>query len=112
MAELNWKGDQVTGSLDDAIQNALQAGGELLRDAAVERTPIETSTLRGTAKVSTSDTQAAVSYDTVYARRQHEEIGWNHPGGGEAKYLENALLDNQDKILDAMGKELSRGFKR
>ena len=27
----------------------------------------------------------------VYAARQHEEITWNHPKGGEAKYLENAL---------------------
>lgn len=106
MAELNWKGNTVTGDLDAAIQDALQAGGELLRDAAVQRTPVETSTLRGTAKVSTSPTKAAVSYDTVYARRQHEEIGWNHPGGGEAKYLENALLDNQDRILKAMANQI------
>lgn len=111
MAELNWKGEQITGSLDDAIRDALQAGGELLRDAAVERTPIETSTLRGTAKVSTDGEKAAVSYNTRYARRQHEEIGWNHPGGGEAKFLENALLDNQDTILKAMGQELGRVFK-
>lgn len=27
----------------------------------------------------------------VYAARQHEELGWNHPKGGEAKFLENAL---------------------
>lgn len=106
MAELNWKGGQVATSIDDAIQDALQSGAELLRDAAVERTPIETSTLRGTAKVSTSGTQAAVSYDTRYARRQHEEIGWNHPGGGEAKFLENALLDNQEKIMKAMGAQI------
>lgn len=41
MAELNWKGNTVTGDLDAAIQDALQAGGELLRDAAVQRTPVE-----------------------------------------------------------------------
>lgn len=106
MADLNWKGGEIAGNLDDAISDAVEAGGELLRDEAVQRTPVETSTLRGTAKVSTSGTKAAVSYDTKYARRQHEEIGWNHPGGGEAKYLENALLDNQDQIPKAMANQI------
>jgi hypothetical protein len=28
-----------------------------------------------------------VEFDQVYAHRQHEEIGWKHPRGGQAQYL-------------------------
>lgn len=35
---------------------------------------------------------AEVSFNTVYAARQHEELDWEHPRGGQAKYLEGPLL--------------------
>lgn len=37
---------------------------------------------------------AEVSFNTVYAARQHEELDWQHPKGGQAKYLEAPLLAN------------------
>lgn len=110
MADLTWKGTEIADNIDDAIKDALQAGAELLKDEAVERTPVETATLRGTAKPSYDDGEAVVSYDTKYARRQHEEIGWQHPGGGQAKFLESALIDNQDKIRDVIAEELRKGL--
>lgn len=32
-----------------------------------------------------------VSYNTIYAARQHEELDWKHPRGGQAKYLESVI---------------------
>lgn len=42
---------------------------------------------------------AIVSFDTPYAVRQHEELGYNHPGGGKAKYLEDAFNANKDDVV-------------
>lgn len=35
-----------------------------------------------------------VSYNAVYAARQHEELDWHHPLGGQAKYLESVILED------------------
>ena len=34
---------------------------------------------------------AAVSYDTPYAIRQHEDLSYKHDAGRKAKYLEDPL---------------------
>lgn len=44
----------------------------------------------GVASVDKSILKAAVSYDTPYAVRQHEELNYRHAAGRTAKYLENA----------------------
>jgi hypothetical protein len=33
-----------------------------------------------------------VEFDQAYAHRQHEELGWIHPHGGQAQYLSTALF--------------------
>lgn len=35
-----------------------------------------------------------VEYDQAYAHRQHEELTWKHPHGGQAQYLSSALYEN------------------
>ena len=37
-----------------------------------------------------------ISYDTVYAVRQHEDLSLRHDDGRQAKYLETAMADNVD----------------
>lgn len=112
MAKLDWKGHQILTNLDDAILSAVEAGGEILGDEAVSRTPKETGILQGSMKVTTDGkATSAVSFDTPYAARQHEEIGWNHPGGGEAKYLENAMSAAASRIQEAIAKEIGKALK-
>lgn len=54
--------------------------------------PIEEGTLRGSADRETEQRPDGVdvvgSFSTIYAARQHEEVGWRHPKAGQAKYLE------------------------
>ncbi len=52
-------------------------------------------------------TFGSVGYDLPYALRQHEELGYNHPKGGEAKFLENpfnalekAFIARMEKVVD------------
>lgn len=112
MAELNWKGGEVVGNLDAAVDSVAYGAASLVHDDAIQRTPVETGTLRATAAVKlTGNGQAHITYGTKYARRQHEEIGWNHPGGGEAKFLENALHAQRDKVRDFIQDEIRKALR-
>ena len=40
-----------------------------------------------------------ISFNTPYARRQHEELGYEHPRGGKAKYLEDPFNRLKKKVV-------------
>lgn len=45
-----------------------------------------------------------VAFNTIYAARQHEELEYDHPKGGQAKYLEQPFrehLHRYERILEA-----------
>lgn len=108
MADLTWNGDQIARRLEQSATSAARRGAHLLRDEAVQRTPIETGTLRNSAKVTAADGEAAVSFNTPYAVKQHEDLSLAHPGGGQAKYLETAAADNKQRIAEAIAAHLRR----
>jgi hypothetical protein len=96
---------QWSGSLDlDRVERALRLGahrgvtlwGEHVLGEATKLVPIEEGTLSRSGKTdATRDGDsivAAVSYDTPYAVRQHEEMGYRHDAGRQAKYLEAPLM--------------------
>lgn len=45
------------------------------------------------------DTMAS---DLPYALRQHEELGYKHPKGGQAKFLEQPFSENEQKYIDML----------
>ncbi len=51
-----------------------------------------------------------------YARVQHEDLSFNHPRGGGAKYLEKPMLANAPRlpgfIRDEVNDEIARGGRR
>ncbi len=52
---------------------------------------------------------ATVGYSLPYALRQHEELNYDHPRGGKAKFLEDPLNEKQSdyiKALKAIPKEV------
>jgi hypothetical protein len=52
---------------------------------------------------------AEVSFNTVYAARQHEELDWQHPKGGGPKYLEGPLLANVARYQRIIALAAQRG---
>lgn len=55
----------------------------------------------------TTSAVGSVGYSLPYALRQHEELGYNHPKGGQAKYLEvpfnsleKAFIARMEKVVD------------
>jgi hypothetical protein len=43
-----------------------------------------------------------------YAARQHEELGYNHPKGGEAKYLENPVNELAPRLIERIKARIQR----
>jgi hypothetical protein len=94
-----------------AIRGLALAGEHLLGESN-KQVPIEEATLErsGAASVDEAKLRGAVSYDTPYAVKQHEDLNLKHDSGRNAKYLENAFNSEADTvakiIADAIKGEL------
>ena len=127
MAKDKWRIKEAVKIAEEAGLKALRTGAEAILTEAIDETPIDTGTLRrsGTVTVGAlpdgeqvyeaakdgSEMKDAfpdpvgkekvvyISFNTPYARRQHEEVGYNHPRGGKAKYLEVPFHRNKKKVV-------------
>jgi hypothetical protein len=89
----------VLGALSEAVDEAATLGGEAILTVARRRVPIEDGILETSGAVSAPERgRASISFDTPYAVRQHEELGYRHDDGRQAKYLESAMHDEADTV--------------
>ncbi|MFB8763839.1 hypothetical protein [Nocardiopsis alba] len=109
---MSWRGDQVDRTVRRATSDGLQLAAEHVRGAAVQRTPLDTAALRNSAVASSDpvNLNAAVSYDTPYAVRQHEELSYRHRDG-EAKFLERALSAERARVMAIIAAAARRGTR-
>jgi len=140
MANNKWRIKEAVNIAEEAALKALRTGAEAILTEAINEAPIETGTLRrsGTVTVgglpdgaqvykaaeSGSDMKDAfpgpegkekavyISFSTPYARRQHEELGYNHPLGGKAKYLEDPFNRNKKKVLQYAEKQVKKALEK
>jgi hypothetical protein len=127
MAKNKWRIKEATKIAEEAALKALRTGAEAILTEAIDEAPIDTGTLRrsGTVTVGKLPDGARVfeaaeagnemkdafpgkigkekavylSFNTPYARRQHEELDYNHPRGGKAKYLEDPFNRLKKKVV-------------
>ena len=102
----------VQARLHGAVTAALNAAAEALRGWSVMLAPMDQGDLRGSAQVTPAtegNPQAWVSFDTVYAARQHEELGWYH-SEGQAKYLEEPITARQNELLRIIANHIQSGL--
>ncbi|GAA2298307.1 hypothetical protein GCM10010402_66130 [Actinomadura luteofluorescens] len=90
----------------------LRLGAEHLLQASRLQVPIEEATLErsGVASVDPGALEAAVSYDTPYAVRQHEDLTLRHDDGRKAKYLEDPLRDEAEVIREIIAAQIRRSL--
>lgn len=110
--DLDWHGERVSLAADEAAARGLKKAAEHILQASRAVVPLEEGTLErsGVASVDESSLTAAVSYDTVYAARQHEELTWKHAEGRTAKYLEGPLNAERDTALALVAAEIRRAL--
>ncbi|MET9954211.1 minor capsid protein [Streptomyces sp. NPDC006339] len=89
----------------------LQRGLEHVLNESRKLVPLEEGTLERSGRVVRDGLNGAVTYDTVYARRQHEELSWKHLPGRSAKYLEIPMNRERDVVLRMMQVDLRRWFR-
>lgn len=92
--------EKALGTIRDAVASGLASGAEHVLTVANEHVPHEVGDLEGSGVASTDDSnlEAAVSYNSPYAARQHEELSWKHDPGRTAKWLENAANSEGDTV--------------
>lgn len=85
----------LTKGLSAGGADGLRIASEHLLTEANKHVPHDDGVLErsGTASVESQSgkRRGAVSYDTPYAVRQHEDMSLNHDGKGEAKWLETTM---------------------
>lgn len=109
MANLDWRGQEVANDIKQALSHALYGGGEIVRQEAAQRAPKDKGTLRLSAKTTVDGNKSAVSFNTKYAAKQHEEVGYHH-AEGEAKYLENAVTAKRNEFLEHVAAEVKKAL--
>ena len=97
----------LAARLHQAIADAVLEEGELLLDEATRLVPIEEGTLQNSGRVAADDTTVAVGFGSgpaaAYAVRQHEELGYTHDAGRQAKYLEMPWMAARAGFVQRIG---------
>lgn len=107
---LKWYGAKVKDSERAGAARGLYLGAEHVGEESDRIAPIEEGTMIRSKAVSVDEgaLQAAVSYDTVYAVVQHEDLTFHHDAGRQAKYLETPINDAgvKRKVEELIAREI------
>lgn len=133
--------DELRADQAADVVDALYRIGEDLLGKAVDLAPLEEGTLRGSGMVTliinglrhdgagtkpaaiararslaaqgfSVNAEVEVSFNTVYAARQHEETTWRHPLAGQAKYLEQPFRENLNRYQGLLELAAERAARR
>jgi hypothetical protein len=114
---LKWYGEKAKDSERAGTARGLMLGAEHVLEEANRIVPIEDGDLLRSGHpwppeqvglVGGEGMQAAVTYDTPYAVRQHEELDYHHDVGRKAKYLETPINDAgvKAKVEELIAREI------
>ncbi|MET8399575.1 hypothetical protein [Streptomyces sp900116325] len=110
---IRWNGDVALAAMRQGAALGVRLAAEHVLTESRRLVPIEEATLErsGVATVDEANLTAAVSYDTPYAVRQHEELNYRHDAGRTAKYLERPLLDEADTATALIAAQVRRALR-
>lgn len=109
---IKWNGDRIKRDQRESAARGLTKATEHVLQVSRTKVPIEEGTLErsGVAVVDTENLRGAISYDTPYAVRQHEDMGLRHADGRQAKYLEGPLQQESGTVQQIIAAEIRRGI--
>lgn len=101
---------KATKAVREATADAMSDALEMLLDESNQLVPLEEGTLQrsGTVSLDRQRLRGAVSYDTPYAARQHEDTRLRHDQGRQAKYLERAFNENGQRAAEHIAAVIRR----
>ncbi|MYR46597.1 hypothetical protein [Streptomyces sp. SID5910] len=112
-APVRWNGQAVNRAARAGALRGVRLGAEHLLQVSRARVPIEEGTLERSATVTVdeADITAAVSYDTPYAVRQHEDMTLRHDAGRSAQYLRGPLHEENGTITELIAAQVRRALR-
>ena len=107
---IDWHGPKVKAEARRGAARGLLLGAMHVEEESKRIVPFEEGTLARQTIVSVDEAalRAAVSYDTPYAVRQHEELTYQHDAGRQAKYLETPLNSEGAKVAALIAREIKQ----
>ncbi|MGW3847188.1 hypothetical protein [Streptomyces fagopyri] len=110
---LTWNGPAVERELRQAAARGVFLAAEHVLGESQALVPLDESPLMqsGTASVDENSLTGAVSFDTPYAVRQHEDLTYRHAPGRTAKYLETPLNASRAEVLAIIAAQLRRALR-
>lgn len=79
--------------IEEAAMTGLEEAGRQVLAVSNTRVPVDDGVLKRSGKVIRGDLDVTVKYTAPHAHLQHENLDYNHPHGGQAKFLESAALE-------------------
>jgi len=112
MADVRWNGPLVDRAIRQAAFRALHTGAEHILSKAIDQAPLDKGPLRrsGTVTDNEQEGEVSISFNTPYARRQHEELTWRHTDG-KAKYLEDPFNEHKALVIRRVRAEIERALR-
>lgn len=101
--------------VEDVPGEVLLEEAARIKEEAIMQVPVKTGTLQSSIDVSVTGfklrktltaTASAVSRGYDYAEIQHENLDFNHPNGGKAKYIEDPFNAGVQRIVSRLESEL------
>ena len=81
----------VVSMVEKAAQDGLREVGKLVLKRARELSPTRSGDSDRSGFVVIDDLTLQVGFKSVVSRLNHENLEWQHPDGGQAKFLEAAV---------------------
>ena len=107
----HWYGDQMFYAITNSVQDGLVECGADLQSKSIQEAPVDSGDLRADCAVEEEPLKVRAGYSLPYAMKQHEELDFNHPKGGKAKYLEDPFNENADNYVDHIRKKAGDAIK-
>ncbi len=100
----------LRGSGYVSINGAKIAAGQQDGNVVVSEKP-ETDTAAAGYISDMKKNVAEVGFTAPYAFTQHEHVEFNHPLGGQAKYLESVVVENESRWAKHLAESAKDGFE-
>ena len=109
MAGIIWNGSSIEQAIMSAAMEAAHLGAEAILTEAIDEAPLLSGTMERSGSITDVPSECAiyVSFNTPYARKQHEDLTLRHTNGRKAKYLEDPFKRNINKVLKLINKRVS-----
>lgn len=100
---------RVEQGLVQAVQDALNEVAQQILERSQDLVPVRTGALRDSGYITSGDQggypSVTITYgggDVDYAYKVHEDLEMRHPNGGQAKYLEQAVIEYEQVAIDTI----------